>query len=54
LADYVLDEFEPGEEETVREMIQRATDALEVMILRGVKSAMNMYNRRNRPKPTEV
>lgn len=46
LADYVLDEFSAEEMDAVSPMIERAAEALRVMLKRGVKAAMNMYNRR--------
>lgn len=46
LADYVLARFEPGEAEQVGEMIAAGTDAVEMALSRGVKFAMNHYNRR--------
>jgi len=49
LADYVLAEFAPEEAGPAREMIARGTDAVEMMLSRGVKFAMNHYNRRNSP-----
>lgn len=54
LADYVLDEFEASEEAPLREMIETATDAVEVLLREGVKSAMNSYNRRRGPEPQQA
>ena len=46
LADYVLDEFSAEEMDAVSSMIERAAEALRVLLKQGVKAAMNMYNRR--------
>jgi PTH1 family peptidyl-tRNA hydrolase len=54
LADYVLDEFTADEEAPLREMIETATDAVEVLIREGVKVAMNRYNRRRGPESQQA
>jgi peptidyl-tRNA hydrolase, PTH1 family len=46
LAEYVLETFDPSEEEAREEMIRAAAGALEVILKDGVKTAMNRYNRR--------
>jgi PTH1 family peptidyl-tRNA hydrolase len=46
LADYVLSDFESDEQDVVAKMISRAVHATEVLLKQGVKSAMNLYNRR--------
>ena len=47
LADYVLDRFTEPEQKVVKEMLARATDAMEMLLQKGVKMAMSNYNRRN-------
>jgi PTH1 family peptidyl-tRNA hydrolase len=45
LADYVLSPFEEEEVLLVQEMVGRAVDAVECILLDGVQAAMNRYNR---------
>lgn len=54
LADYVLARFAAEEGKQVEEMIARAADAVELTLSRGVKIAMNHYNRRNKPGGPEA
>lgn len=44
--DYVLGEFTPEEEPVVDEAIQRAADAVELLLREGPEAAANRYNRR--------
>jgi PTH1 family peptidyl-tRNA hydrolase len=46
LSDYVLDEFDESERETLDAMIGRSVDALQVLLKQGVKAAMDLYNQR--------
>ncbi len=43
-ADYVLSPFEPEEEDTVRDMVDRAVSALESWIASGIEKTMAAYN----------
>lgn len=49
-ADYVLDEFAESERDTVREMVLRAIEAVEVSMAQGFEKAMSVYNRGERPE----
>ena len=42
--DYVLGEFSPPEEEMVKEVVERASSAVEYMLTFGEDRAMNKYN----------
>lgn len=53
LADYVLERFEETELNSVRTMIERSAEALQVTLKRGVKAAMNLYNQRSGKDPRE-
>jgi PTH1 family peptidyl-tRNA hydrolase len=53
LAEYVLTRFEPGEEETAREAVERAAEAVEVVLSDGFLVAMNRFNR-GVPSPPEA
>ena len=44
LADYVLSRFGKDELPLIRDAVDKATDAMEVIIRSGVEAAMNMYN----------
>lgn len=44
--DYVLGKFDSEEREMVEDSIQRAADALQMMVLDGIEVAMNNYNSR--------
>lgn len=46
LADYVLSRFTDSERKIVNESIQRAGDAVELILSRGVDIAMNEYNKK--------
>lgn len=45
-AAYVLGRFRKAELEAVAEMLERAADAVEMIVREGVEKAMNRYNRR--------
>jgi peptidyl-tRNA hydrolase, PTH1 family len=45
-AAYVLGRFRKADLETVAEMLERAADAVEMIVREGVEKAMNRYNRR--------
>lgn len=47
LADYVLSRFVDSDRKLVDEAIEKAADAVEMMISKGVDAAMNEYNRKN-------
>jgi PTH1 family peptidyl-tRNA hydrolase len=44
LADYVLEEFEPGEVVVAREAVETAADAAETVVVEGLAEAMNRFN----------
>lgn len=44
-ADHVLLKFAPAEEPVVKEMIQKAADAVECILAHGVTKAMNEFNK---------
>lgn len=44
---FLLSPFTPEEHETVKEMVQRGTEALKVFIAEGINEAMNKYNTKN-------
>lgn len=44
LADYVLDRFRPTERPVIEEAIQRAAQAVEVWLHRGIAACMNEFN----------
>ncbi len=46
LADYVLGRFPEEEEPKVRESLKRASDACKMIIVDGIDSAMNQYNKK--------
>ena len=46
LADYVLGHFKEEEEATVRESLKNASDACRMIILDGMETAMNQYNKK--------
>jgi peptidyl-tRNA hydrolase, PTH1 family len=52
-ADYVLEVFTKGEIEVLNPCLDRAVDALECLIHRGVTMAMNEFNVREREMPEE-
>ncbi|MBK5260720.1 MAG: aminoacyl-tRNA hydrolase [Thermoanaerobaculia bacterium] len=45
LRDYVLDDFDPDEQEPVAESVTRAIDALTLFVRDDLKRAMNQFNR---------
>src|SRR5688500_15077495 len=45
LADYVLDEFSPEERDTITQLLDAMSEAVEVWLQEGIESAMNRYNR---------
>jgi PTH1 family peptidyl-tRNA hydrolase len=45
-AEYVLREFEPSEESRLDEMLTLAAEALKVMLLEGLQTAMNRYQKK--------
>lgn len=45
LADYVLQDFDDDELETVEQMIETGARAVEMVLERGLESAMNRFNR---------
>ncbi|MBW1877721.1 MAG: aminoacyl-tRNA hydrolase, partial [Deltaproteobacteria bacterium] len=52
-ADYVLSNWTPAEVEQLEALVDRATDAVEVVIRDGVATAMNTFNERPRNAPPE-
>ena len=46
LADHVLSRFTDQDRKLVDESIEKAADAVEIMISRGADAAMNLYNRK--------
>ena len=54
LADHVLAKFEPDERAVVAEMIQRASEAVELFVTEGIHPVMNKFNRKeDRKEETE-
>ena len=49
---YVLSPFRKRDDETVEEMIERAAEAVRVILAEGIQKAMNRFNRRVRPPET--
>lgn len=49
LRSHVLGRFSRGQLEAVAEMVERAAEAIEVIVREGVESAMNRFNRRPEP-----
>jgi peptidyl-tRNA hydrolase, PTH1 family len=49
LATYVLSRFRKSELEAVTEMIDRAAEAVHVILRDGAQKAMNLFNRRDQP-----
>jgi len=52
-ADYVLETVTKEEMEVIEPCLERAVDALEVLIHRGTEPAMNQFNVRERGNDTE-
>jgi peptidyl-tRNA hydrolase, PTH1 family len=48
LKDYVLSRFESSERKKLKEVIDKATEAVGVWIEEGIETAMNSYNTKNR------
>lgn len=46
LADWVLSRFSPEDQKLMDEAFQRAADAAECFVTRGIEEAMNKYNRK--------
>ncbi len=46
-ADFVLQGFAPFEETSVQDLVSRAADAVELLVKKGMSTAMNQVNRRN-------
>ena len=51
LVTHVLAKISPEDEPPIREAIDRAAQAVEVMLQRGVEAAMNRFNVRRQPAP---
>ncbi len=49
-ADYVLSEFQQDEVDLLAAMLQRAADAVRMIVHRGLGAAMNTYNQKSKPK----
>jgi PTH1 family peptidyl-tRNA hydrolase len=49
--DHVLSRFEPEEESRVDEVLERAADAVETLLLEGSAAAMERFNRRTTATP---
>jgi len=52
-ADYVLELVTQGEMDVFEPCLERAVDALECLIHRGIESAMNQFNVREKPEAGE-
>jgi PTH1 family peptidyl-tRNA hydrolase len=52
-ADYVLDAVTDEEMKVIEPCLERAVDALEILIHRGIEAAMNQYNVRDREESDE-
>jgi PTH1 family peptidyl-tRNA hydrolase len=50
LADHVLARFEPDERAIVTEMVQRASQAVELFVAEGIQPVMNQFNRKEDKK----
>lgn len=50
---YVLERFRPGELESTADQVHRGCDAVEEIISKGVQTAMNRFNPRNRKSGPE-
>ena len=53
LAEQVLSPFLPGEMETAAEQASRAAECIAVVLERGIRAAMNAFNRRQPKDPRE-
>lgn len=54
LADYVLGHFSRAERELMAEGYEKAVSAIESILDDGIEAAMNVYNRKAKPKPKEA
>ena len=54
LADYVLGHFSKAERMVMAEGYEKAVSAIELILDDGIEAAMNMYNRKAKPKPKEA
>lgn len=54
LADYVLGHFSKAERKVMAEGYEKAVSAIELILDDGIEAAMNMYNRKAKPKPKEA
>jgi PTH1 family peptidyl-tRNA hydrolase len=45
LADYVLDEFTPEEQDTITQLLDPMSEAVECWLEQGIEQAMNQFNR---------
>ncbi len=54
LADYVLGHFSKAERKVMAEGYEKAVSAIELILDDGIVAAMNMYNRKAKPKPKEA
>ena len=54
LADYVLGHFSRAERELMAEGYEKAVSAIEAILDDGIEAAMNVYNRKAKPKPKEA
>ncbi len=52
-ADYVLEEFSPGEWEVIQPVLDMAGEAVEMIISGDINLAMNRFNRRKTEAPSE-
>jgi PTH1 family peptidyl-tRNA hydrolase len=43
-ADYVLSDFSPVERKELDYLVDRATDAVEIIVTKGLEAAQNMYH----------
>lgn len=46
LADYVLSRFMDGEQPLIRQALKDVSDACKIMLVSGIDTAMNTYNRK--------
>ena len=53
LKEHVLESFGAEEEPVVKEIVQRAADAVELWVREGIDRAMNRFNRRTRKEVSE-
>ena len=53
VTDYVLDTFDPEQQDALPALLDRAADAVEAILEHGLALAANRFNRRPKPVPTE-